>query len=326
MLKGRIVFAGCILLSFLFGVLSTHLLFPGQASTAGRDHVKLTRANRYGIKNPSTTIPIPVDSLPLASRKAPQPTDPTDDGTKLIGRKVNYQLYLDSLTKALKRGRSLTVSGFKHCSLLNNSTYDTLAVAISLNMVMEKATSSRQLVEYVEAKAQEISAVLIKAHPDLDAELGFIIMATGNASAIDNFRFLLNELDDGTATFMIHVDEESEALYTEITKYVTLRQNERQRLLAKSAEGIHKNIYFASKRFRGSGQTYPLLAILNTMWEFSDLVAWDNVINLSLYEVPLRKSREILRILSLPQNRNRNFVHLGQSEGTVATLFGTASE
>ncbi|KAJ3105853.1 hypothetical protein HDU97_007497 [Phlyctochytrium planicorne] len=158
-------------------------------------------------------------------------------------------------------------------------------------------------------------------------KFGYIIMISGNKTVFQNFMYLLNELDDGTAFFYLHVDQDSDDLYDVIQDYLKKRKLEELHLLG-MADALESNIMFATKRYRlgGNHSSMPLIALLNTYWECLDRVKWEYVINLSVYDLPMRKSREIERLLSLPKNLGRNFIGLMQ-EGLngMGSMYSTAS-
>ncbi|KAJ3205811.1 hypothetical protein HDU67_008625 [Dinochytrium kinnereticum] len=156
-------------------------------------------------------------------------------------------------------------------------------------------------------------------------KVAYTIMVSGNLTVFENFKYLLNELDDGSAAFLLHIDIDSEELYQEISQYLLSRQPERLRLLGLNPEH-ENNIFIASKRYRTNlGEPSTLVSMLNTFWEFLDIANWDHLINLSVFDVPLRKTREIERLLSLPHNKGRNFVEILDESDIIANMY-TQSE
>lgn len=77
-----------------------------------------------------------------------------------------------------------------------------------------------------------------------------------------------------------------------------------------SATKIHSNVYLAQNRYRGTwGHVSLVWMELSGFWELLDLADWDHVINLSVADYPLRRSREIARLLG--RNGYRDFSFIG---------------
>ncbi|KAI9349295.1 hypothetical protein DFJ73DRAFT_834136 [Zopfochytrium polystomum] len=65
----------------------------------------------------------------------------------------------------------------------------------------------------------------------------------------------------------------------------------------------------AQFRYKGMwGHISLVLMQLSGYWELLDLADWDYVINLSAVDYPLRTSREIVRVLDLPETRGRLWI------------------
>ncbi|KAI8854941.1 hypothetical protein BC829DRAFT_378860 [Chytridium lagenaria] len=144
-------------------------------------------------------------------------------------------------------------------------------------------------------------------------KIAYVITISGNST-----------LDDGSAVFLLHVDLDSEDLFEEIRLYMMERQPERLNLLGVKNDK-RDNVFISSKRYRlGRTNSQSLMVMLNTFWEFLDLANWEHLINLSVFDVPMRKTREIVRILGLPHNKDRNFVEILEENDLLANIYTQA--
>ncbi|KAI9349423.1 core-2/I-branching enzyme-domain-containing protein [Zopfochytrium polystomum] len=168
--------------------------------------------------------------------------------------------------------------------------------------------------------------------------IAYLIMIHGDTeSTFANTKALIDELDDGTAVFLVHVDLGFPELYDRVCGWVADRDRyvaERfrtQRASASNATGgelptagnataeshgendyndvVHSNVFIAQHRYRGMWGHISLVWMqLSGFWELFDIAEWDAVINLSAADFPLRRSREIHRLLSKQSNRGKNFI------------------
>ena len=115
-------------------------------------------------------------------------------------------------------------------------------------------------------------------------------------------QLLLKMLDDGDAIILIHVDArpKSNALYTKMESWIAERTKELDR---------PSNIFMAKYRFNNIwGHVSLVLTQLSGFWELLDMADWDYVINLSNYDYPIKSNAVIHKYLSLPKNKNKNWI------------------
>ncbi|KAJ3093393.1 hypothetical protein HDU96_002330, partial [Phlyctochytrium bullatum] len=140
-------------------------------------------------------------------------------------------------------------------------------------------------------------------------QIAFLIMVHGDASMLENVKYLVEELDDGSAILLIHVDLKSEELYNAVAKYVVEREALINAFRRPNSDPLPGNVHLAEYRYYGRWGHISLVWIqLSGFWELLDLADFSHVINLSGFNFPLRKAREIQRILSLPEYREKNFI------------------
>ncbi|KAI9349421.1 hypothetical protein DFJ73DRAFT_404479 [Zopfochytrium polystomum] len=144
-----------------------------------------------------------------------------------------------------------------------------------------------------------------------------------------NTKSLISELDDGSAVFLIHVDLRFPALFDRVQSWI----NDRNRIVAERQESDGNqsatiggaatgNVFLAKFRYRGMWGHISLVWMqLSGFWELHDLAEWDYVINLSAHDFPLRRSREIHRLLSKEENRGRNFIRHWSEPGKTFNIF-----
>ncbi|KAJ1564200.1 hypothetical protein HK405_015549, partial [Cladochytrium tenue] len=184
-------------------------------------------------------------------------------------------------------------------------------------------------------------------------KLAYQILVHGDSKLAANLEQLLDELDDGTAVFLVHVDKRHAKLRAAIDDVVRRRdarmrkqRAEVRRLLLTSAVGyaagdddaseklvlqengasgggtpgdddgeagdiddVPGNVFLSQTPLRGQWGHVSLVRIqLSGYWELLDLADWDHVINLSVFDYPLRRSAEIQRLLGLPANRGKSWI------------------
>ncbi|KAJ3104680.1 hypothetical protein HDU97_008956 [Phlyctochytrium planicorne] len=147
-------------------------------------------------------------------------------------------------------------------------------------------------------------------------KIAYLIMTHGDETVVENVKTLVDELDDGSAIFLIHVDPDSEILNQHLLKFIREREEyirRRNRARRTDDQPVNDdepgNIFMAVYRYSGLyGHAGQVWMQLSGFFELYDLAEWDYVINLSAFDVPMRKSREIARFLDLEDNRGKEFI------------------
>ncbi|KAJ3107952.1 Xylosyltransferase 2 [Phlyctochytrium bullatum] len=142
-------------------------------------------------------------------------------------------------------------------------------------------------------------------------KLAYLLMVDGDETLINNIRILLDNLDDGSAIILIHVDDKSKELRQSVSELV----DERNAALGENGPG---NVFLAKKTYDGMWGHISLVWIqLNGYFELMELADWEYVINLSAFDFPLRTSREVYRVLN--QNANRGKLWIEYWDDDTAT-------
>ncbi|KAJ3212285.1 hypothetical protein HDU67_003914 [Dinochytrium kinnereticum] len=145
-------------------------------------------------------------------------------------------------------------------------------------------------------------------------QLAYLLMIHGDRSILENVKFILDQLDDGSSITLIHVDLQSEELYYAVQAFLYQREADMNAINRPNSKPLPGNVFMATNRYRGRWGHISLVWMqLAGFYELMDMADWHHIINLSAFNVPLRKSREIHRVLDLPGNREKNFVaHWGE--------------
>ncbi|KAJ3106002.1 hypothetical protein HDU97_007186 [Phlyctochytrium planicorne] len=132
-----------------------------------------------------------------------------------------------------------------------------------------------------------------------EGEVAYLLMIHGDESIVENVKYLVEALDDASAIMLIHVDLRYQHLYDTVSNYISERE---VRMNERSLVWIE----------------------LSGFWELMDLAEWKHVINLSAMDLPLRKSKEIGRILGMPKNSGNDFIKFEDSTdiGNVSASIG----
>ncbi|KAI8848917.1 hypothetical protein BC829DRAFT_417213 [Chytridium lagenaria] len=161
-------------------------------------------------------------------------------------------------------------------------------------------------VELIEARARKVMMKLIAKNKFLSSKLAYLLMIHGDRSILENVKFLLDQLDDGSSIILIHVDLQSDELYQSIASFLLQREADMNAINRPNSKPLPGNVYMAQNRYRGRWGHISLVWMqLSGFYELLDMADWHHVINLSAFNVPLRKSREIHRVLDLPANRDK---------------------
>ncbi|ORY33622.1 hypothetical protein BCR33DRAFT_771183 [Rhizoclosmatium globosum] len=139
--------------------------------------------------------------------------------------------------------------------------------------------------------------------PDRKYKVAFFVMIHGPLSVLQNIHHLISTLNDGSAIILIHVDKRPES-------------DDLRMALAATISSL-EHVHLAKTSYKISwGHSSILHAQLNGFFELLDLAEWDHVINLSAYDIPLRPSKEIARILSQQKYAGHNFIDAWDMETT----------
>ncbi|KAJ3100816.1 hypothetical protein HDU96_010206 [Phlyctochytrium bullatum] len=140
-------------------------------------------------------------------------------------------------------------------------------------------------------------------------QIAYLLMVHGEAKMLENVMELIDQLDDGSAILLIHVDQKWKALHAAIAAYLEQREASINAKLRPNATAEPCNVFLAQNRFDGLwGHSSLVRMQLSGFWELMDLADWDYVINLSGEDFPLRRSREIYRVLQMEKHRGFNWI------------------
>ncbi|KAJ3107254.1 hypothetical protein HDU96_007962 [Phlyctochytrium bullatum] len=268
---------------------------------------------------------------------------------------ITTKLARDALRQISKgdESRYIQLEGFKFCTHLEGSTFDAFAKIERWNgnPVTKMESGAEGLVKLIDEEAKRISMALTERHntrliqtvdpiyyfqsvipsivpeksdiygPRRKYKLGVLIMVHGAVSVLENVKHLVDKFDDGSTIFLIHVDGKYEELHTAIQKYI----EERETKINASRRGSSPafgNVFLSKKRYRGRWAHVSLVYTqLSGFWELLNLADCELFINLSAVNVPLRKGREIARILQKPKYANHSFIgHWVHSEHLAGRL------
>eukprot|EP00842_Homolaphlyctis_polyrhiza_P003002 jgi/Hompol1/3702/HPOL_000837-RA len=127
---------------------------------------------------------------------------------------------------------------------------------------------------------------------------------------------LIEKLDDGDAIVMIHVDgrPKSARLKVKIQTWITERQQ---------ATGTPANVFLAQQQFCNIwGHSSLVFTQLSGFWELLDMADWDYIVNLSNYDYPLKRNRDMHRFLMTDANRGKNFIeHWAQTDDLAERFY-----
>ncbi|KAJ3066072.1 hypothetical protein HDU98_010607, partial [Podochytrium sp. JEL0797] len=147
-------------------------------------------------------------------------------------------------------------------------------------------------------------------------KLAYFLMVHGKPTTLASIQTLVAELDDGSAIFLIHVDDraESRQLKQDIKEWIVQRENALKEVkvaVKNSFDGndVAGNVFLTKTSYQISwGHGSIMWMQMNGFWELLELAEWDHLINLSANDYPLRKSKDIARILSQPEMEGYNFI------------------
>ncbi|KAJ3413218.1 hypothetical protein HDV05_008278 [Chytridiales sp. JEL 0842] len=139
-------------------------------------------------------------------------------------------------------------------------------------------------------------------------KLAYLLMVDGPTANLENIKTLVEELDDSSAVFLIHVDSHSKLLRDEISRWIALRDLTKS-LTSPNSKVEKGNVFLTQTSYYGMWGHISLVWMqLNGFWELYDLADWEYVINLSAFDYPVRKSREIHRVLKKEGGGKRSYI------------------
>jgi hypothetical protein len=102
---------------------------------------------------------------------------------------------------------------------------------------------------------------------------------------------LIDNLDNGDAIFLVHVDKSQNKLHERIAAYIEKRDEESSKV---------GNVFLAQHRYSSIyGHISVVYAYLSGYFELRDLADWEYVVNLSNYDWPLRRNHDIYHALNI---------------------------
>jgi hypothetical protein len=121
--------------------------------------------------------------------------------------------------------------------------------------------------------------------------LAYLVMVH-DKSGFKQLFTLLELLDDGDAIILVHVDARpaSAALYSLLTNFIHQRRAKKPECAIHLAKHRFSNIW---------GHISLVFTQLSGFWELLDMAEWDYVINLSNYDFPLKRNKQIYQSLLL---------------------------
>ncbi|KAI8839607.1 hypothetical protein BC829DRAFT_492792 [Chytridium lagenaria] len=226
-------------------------------------------------------------------------------------------------------GRYFRVFGFDTCRSLNNATFDALAyihewgctvaernptmaefdlnrlicysIADGANSFMN-LTDSKLLrrVDPVNYLTPIIPSVKptpsIIPGPRRKYKVAYLLMVHGEPKMLENVVELIDQLDDGSALILIHVDQKWKLLHSLIATYIDQREASINAKLRPNDPPEPCNVYMAKHRFDGLwGHSSLVRMQLSGFWELLDLADWE-------------RSREIYRVLEMEKHRGHNWI------------------
>ncbi|KAJ3259785.1 hypothetical protein HDU77_001654 [Chytriomyces hyalinus] len=154
--------------------------------------------------------------------------------------------------------------------------------------------------------------------------IAYFLMVHGSVEQLSGIVKLIEELDDGSAIILVHVDadEQSSELRDGIQDFIATREAEltdHDRIRNFRNLGIEQdsfnpdsvsgNVVLAKKSYEVTwGHGSIVWAQMNGFFELQDLAEWDYVINMSASDWPMRKSREISRVLKQPEYLGKSLI------------------
>ncbi|KAJ3205198.1 hypothetical protein HDU67_008987 [Dinochytrium kinnereticum] len=159
-------------------------------------------------------------------------------------------------------------------------------------------------------KAGSIADKLPKLTTKREYKIAYLISADNDEGLLPNMKHLIDELDDGSAIILIHVDVEATQFHTQLQNFIQQREQLIPRNPSKPIEP--GNVFLATSRFKITPPDAPnegvLWSFLAGMWELLDMAVWENFVNLSPMDMPMRTSREVHRVLALEENAGKSFL------------------
>ncbi|KAI8850664.1 hypothetical protein BC829DRAFT_388619, partial [Chytridium lagenaria] len=192
----------------------------------------------------------------------------------------------EALTTASTPARYFHVDGFHFCKMLNNASFDSLAVVASWG----------RFVDYIDGKALRL-ANRLKKYGEVDRFSCFTVAEGANPFANVTSDRLLHRMDPFAYLMMVHGNKTNiENLYGAIEEFIKTRDIAMNAKVRPTQPAVPGNVYLAQHRYDGLWGHASLVNMeVSGYWELLDMADWDFVINISGMDYPLRHSREIYR-------------------------------
>ncbi|KAJ3093031.1 hypothetical protein HK102_012240 [Quaeritorhiza haematococci] len=177
-------------------------------------------------------------------------------------------------------------------------------------------TDQRLLVRLNPASYFNKTIPYINSHPNpipgprRQYKLAYLLMVH-QEKGFDNLKLLVEALDDGLAIILIHVDSSVPFLKRRIKTWIKEREEKARQESGSPATTAEEpgNVFVSGYSYGGLwGHISLVLMQMNGFFELRDLADWDHIVNLSNYDWPLRRNRDIVDLLSRPQYFGKNWV------------------
>jgi hypothetical protein len=118
-------------------------------------------------------------------------------------------------------------------------------------------------------------------------------------NCIECTKDLINQLDDGSAIILIHIDSRNQELFDTLQSWIQSRSTPTTNPITPYTS----NVFLAETRVRGNWGHISLVWMqISGYFELLSLSDWDFVVNLSRHDYPLRKSEVMHRWLATDGN------------------------
>lgn len=214
---------------------------------------------------------------------------------------------------------------FIHQDVLRYACYSAAQGANSLMNITQQPLLHR--IDYLSYYSELIPSIKPNASripgPRRKYSLAYLLTCH-DIKALGQVKQLVDQLDDGTAIILIHVDSLSKDLMKELERWIKAREKERYQTGA-AVDSIG-NVFLAQTSYEGMWGHISLVWMqVSGYWELLDLADWEYVINISGYDWPLRTSAEIYRTLNSTKHQGKEHVQYWTMPSASAIVFALVS-